>query len=117
LFADDFQFYFPKFGMGKGKADLSELAKGLSGTLKSVSHDFSSMKFLEGSNFVVVEGTTRGVHMDGTAWSGGETAGGRFCNVFEFRVDGLIKRVHIYLDPDYAGHDADRFLWGTNRTW
>lgn len=117
LFAEDFQCYFPKFGIGKGRADLAELATGLSGTLISVSHDIGSMKFFEGSDFVVVEGTTQGVHVDGTTWSGGETAGGRYCNVFEFRDDGLIKRMHIYLDPDYAGHDVDRFLWGVNRNW
>jgi hypothetical protein len=43
--------------------------------------------------------------------------GGHFCNVFEFRGD-LISRVHIYLDPDYAGEDQPRFLWGLDgRTW
>jgi len=38
------------------------------------------------------------------------TPGGRFCSVFEFR-DGKISRMYIYLDPDYAGVDSDRFLW------
>jgi hypothetical protein len=117
LFADEFQFYFPKFGIGQGKADLAELAQGIGATLKSITHDINSMKFLEGDNFVVAEGTTKGVYHDGTAWSAGETAGGRFCNVYEFDRDGLIKRLHIYLDPDYAGHDKDRFLWGTSRSW
>lgn len=117
LFADDFQFYFPKFGIGKGKAELYELAKGLSSTQKWASHSPDSMKFFEGRDFVVVEGTTKGVYQDDTMWSGGETPGGRYCNVFEFRDDGLIERVHIYLDPDYAGHDGARFLWGTNRSW
>ena len=116
LFADDFQFYFPKFGVGKGKAELAELASGLGATVNSVSHDLNAMKFFEGPNFVVAEGLTKGVHNDGTAWQGGKTPGGRFCNVFEFGDDGLIQRLYIYLDPDYAGHDADRFLWGKTRS-
>ncbi|MFM0341774.1 nuclear transport factor 2 family protein [Paraburkholderia fungorum] len=117
LFADGFQFYFPKFGIGHGKAEFTELATGLIGSLKSISHDIEAMKFLEGSNFVVVEGTTEGIYGDGTAWSGGRTAGGRFCSLFEFRDDGLISRMHIYLDPDYSSKDAGRFLWGAERQW
>jgi hypothetical protein len=117
LFTEDFQFYFPKFGIGRGEAEFTELASKLLGTLKSISHDIGAMKFFEGPGFVVVEGTTEGEYGDGTRWSGGKTPGGRFCSVYEFREDGLINRVHIYLDPDYAGHDSDRFLWGTSRTW
>ncbi|RQR27554.1 nuclear transport factor 2 family protein [Burkholderia sp. Bp9142] len=117
LFTEDFQFYFPKFGVGRGKAEFTELATKLLGTLKSISHDIDAMKFFEGPDFIVVEGTTDGEYGDGTRWSGGKTSGGRYCSVFEFRDDGLIERMHIYLDPDYAGHDSDRFLWGTNRTW
>lgn len=117
LFANDFQFYFPKFGIGHGKAELAEMAQGLRTTIQSVLHDMGALKFLAGSGFVVVEGTTTGVHADGTHWAGGATPGGRFCNVFEFRDDGLIQRMHIYLDPDYAGHDSDRFLWGKARVW
>ena len=50
------------------------------------------------------------------AWAGGETPGGRFCNVFHFR-DGKIDRIYVYLDPDYGGEDRDRFLWGSDRRW
>lgn len=117
LFTDDFQFYFPKFGIGHGKAEFAELATKLLGTLKSISHDISALKFFEGPNYVVAEGITQGEYGDGTRWSGGETAGGRFCSVYEFSSDGRIQRMHIYLDPDYAGHDSARFLWGTSRTW
>jgi hypothetical protein len=35
---------------------------------------------------------------------------GRWCDVFEIR-DFLIQRVFIYLDPDYAGTDTDRYPW------
>ena len=37
-------------------------------------------------------------------------AAGRWCDVFEIR-DFLIQRCFIYLDPDYAGKDADRYPW------
>ncbi len=54
--------------------------------------------------------------MKGGQWKGGETPGGRFCNVFEFR-DDRIARVHVYLDPDYLGEDEPRFRWGHDRRW
>ena len=54
--------------------------------------------------------------MTGKSWAGGETRGGRICNVFKFR-DGRISSLHIYLDPDYTGEDEARFRWGKNRQW
>lgn len=55
--------------------------------------------------------------MKGQEWAAGETPGGRFGNVFEFR-DGLISRVYVYLDPDDLGEDEARFRWGREvRTW
>jgi hypothetical protein len=38
------------------------------------------------------------------------THAGRWCDVFEVR-DFLIQRCFIYLDPDYAGLDTDRYPW------
>ena len=35
---------------------------------------------------------------------------GRWCDVFEIR-DFKIQRCFIYLDPDYAGADTDRYPW------
>lgn len=116
LFTDDVQIYFPKFGLTRGKSGLLELAEGLSGTLGELAHDLSTFRYHVAKNTVVVEGTTRGRDRAGNRWSGGETPGGRFCSVFEFR-EGLIARMHIFLDPDYTGRDRDRFLWGTDRRW
>ncbi|WP_018440920.1 nuclear transport factor 2 family protein [Trinickia symbiotica] len=117
LLSDDFKFYFPKFGLGSGKAEFKEFVTGLMSAVKSITHDIGGMKFFEGENIVVVEGVTRGVYHDGTSWSGGETPGGRFCSIYEFSGDGLIKRMHIYVDPDYTSRDKDRFLWLGNRQW
>ena len=41
---------------------------------------------------------------------GTDRGAGRWCDVFEIR-DGLIQRCFIYLDPDYAGKDTERYPW------
>ncbi len=45
-------------------------------------------------------------------WQAGspQWGAGRFCNIFEI-WDFKIQRLHIYLDPDYAGRDTDRYPW------
>jgi hypothetical protein len=37
-------------------------------------------------------------------------AAGNWCDVFEIR-DWKIQRVFVYLDPDYAGRDTERYPW------
>ena len=58
-----------------------------------------------------MEGTSHGEHKDGP-WRAGvpDWGAGRWCDVFEIR-DFLIQRLFIYLDPDYAGKDRDRYPW------
>jgi ketosteroid isomerase-like protein len=117
LFTEDVELYFPKFGIGRGKDQLLSAFGGLMQSLQRITHDLSSLAFIEEGPRVAVEGCTSGVTSDGTAWVCRETPGGRFCSVFTF-ADGRIARMHIHLDPDYAGKDADRFLWGREgRTW
>ncbi|SRR6266542_1173635 len=116
LFTEDVQIFFPKFGIATGKDAFRELGAGLLSSLRELVHDLSDFKYVVGRNTVVVEGTTRGTARSGDRWEGGETPGGRFCSTFEFR-DGLIARMHIYLDPDYTSLDRERFLWGTDRRW
>jgi hypothetical protein len=116
LFTEDVQIYFPKFGIATGKTAFGDLATGLLGSLKSIAHHISDFKYVVGSDSIVVEGTTHGADREGAEWSGGKTAGGRFCSVFEFRGP-LIARMHIYLDPDYTSRDEKRFLWGHDRRW
>ena len=62
-----------------------------------------------GSDTFACEGTSYGEHMDGP-WRAGLTHAGRWCDVFEVR-DFKIQRCFIYLDPDYAGLDTDRYPW------
>ena len=117
LFTEDAEFYYPKYGRGVGKAALGEIAAQLGKIRTQVEHDVDSYLFIGAGDRVAVEGTTRGVLQDGRRWAAGETPAGRFCNVFEFR-DGLIKRLHVYLDPDIAGAHEDGFLWGREgRRW
>jgi ketosteroid isomerase-like protein len=117
LMTEDVELYFPKFGIGRGKAAFGEFAVGVGRVFESVEHDFRTYSFFCSGMTLVVEGTTRGRMKNGSSWAAGETPGGRFCNVFQFRGD-LISRVYIYLDPDYVSEDTPRFLWGREgRTW
>ncbi len=117
LFTDDFDFYYPKYGRGKGAEQLMEVVAGLGQRVQLVEHDPSTYLFLPSGNHVVVEGTTRGVLTSGATWAAGETPSGRFCNIFEFR-GGKIQRLAVYLDPDYLNEARGAFLWGQEgRAW
>ena len=64
---------------------------------------------MTGTDVFAVEGTSAGEYKDGP-WRAGVTHAGRWCDVFEVR-DFLIQRCFIYLDPDYAGRDTQRYPW------
>lgn len=118
LFSDDVEIYFPKFGVGNGRAAFADMAKGFRTAIERIAHHRDTFQIIEQGDHVVVEGTTFGTGHNGKAWHGGQTPGGRFCSVFQFREtpDGLkICRMHIYLDPDYTGDNEDGFLWGKDR--
>jgi len=115
LFDEDAEIYFPKFGFGFGRHSLFELVQGFEGSLEYIRHDYESLTFIPSGDYLVVEGTSQG-KMSGKSWAGGQTPGGRFCNLFKFR-DGRISNLHVYLDPDYTGEDEARFRWGRNRPW
>ena len=115
LFHDEAEIYFPKFGTGFGRQSLFEMVKGFDGVLEFIQHDYDKLTFIPAGDYVVVEGTSRG-RLSGKTWAGGETPGGRFCNVFKFRGD-RISSLHVYLDPDYTGEDIPRFRWGVDRKW
>jgi hypothetical protein len=112
LFANDAQVYFPKWGLANGKKEIGRLFDDVGGTLKSIVHQYESLNFIfSGSDIVACEGTSFGEHRDGQ-WRAGvpEHGAGRWCDVFEIR-DWLIQRCFIYLDPDYAGRDKERYPW------
>ncbi len=117
FFADGFQFYVPKFGIGHGLADFMEMAAGFGSAYHGIAHVIDLVADCGGA--VLVEGRTSGRDAAGNAWRGGETPGGRFCSVFDFDADGLIARMHVYLDPDYTSQDRERFRWtrGQAQRW
>lgn len=110
-FTPDFEFYVPKFGIGRGPSSFYEMVEGVKATRSRSGHHHDSFKIIEAGDKVVVEGTTEGLGLNNVAWCGGKTPGGRFCSVFEFDETALIRRMYIYLDPDFTGADKDRFLW------
>jgi hypothetical protein len=111
LFTRDFEFYFPKYGVGRGPEEFREFAAGLWDAGLKSQHHRDELRFIVSGQQVIVEGATTGSDAGGRTWDGGKTPGGRFCSVFDFTDDGLISRMFIYLDPDYTSLDADRFHW------
>jgi ketosteroid isomerase-like protein len=110
LFADDAQVYFPKWGLADGKAAIERLFGEVGGTLAGIRHDYAYFNYIFQEDTVVVEGTSSGQTAGGASWRAGVTPAGRWCDVFEIR-DWKIQRLFIYLDPDYAGADTERYPW------
>jgi len=116
LFADDAQVYLPKWGLAAGKEAIGKLFGDVAATITLIKHDYGTLNWIfSGGDTIVVEGTSSGEHRDGP-WRAGapEWGAGRWCDVFEIR-DFRIHRVFIYLDPDYAGKDTQRYPWLATR--
>jgi hypothetical protein len=111
LFTPDFEFFFPKYGVGRGPEEFREFASGLWGAGFKSQHHRDELEYMASGRHLVVEGATVGSDAAGRSWDGGKTPGGRFCSVFDFSDDGLISRMFIYVDPDYTSLDTDRFHW------
>ncbi len=110
VFADDAQVYFPKWGLATGKEQVGQLFTDVGGTIEAIRHDYANFNWImTGTDMFAVEGTSYGEHRDGE-WRGGVGHSGRWCDVFEVR-DFVIHRCFIYLDPDYAGKDTERYDW------
>ena len=104
LFADDAQVYFGKWGLANGKEQIGQLFGDVGATIESIRHDYANFNWImTGSDLFACEGTSYGRHQDGE-WRAGVTHAGRWCDVFEVRD-------FLYLDPDYAGKDTDRYPW------
>lgn len=117
LFTPDFQFYSPKFGIGQGLAMFGEFGSGA--IVREIRHPADTMLILVDGDHVAVEGLTEGRTANEIVWKGGETPAGRYASIFHFNGDGLIDRMHIYVDPDFEGSDAAGFRWerGEAQRW
>lgn len=110
LFDDNADMCYPKWGIAQGKENIGRLFADLAPMFTAITHNLESLKFYVDGDVVVVEGTTAGVMSDGREWRGGVSPGGRWCDVMEIR-DFKIQRVFVYLDPDYASQDLERYHW------
>ena len=110
LFAEDAQVYFPKWGVATGKAQIGKMFGAVGGRHQGDPPRLRELQLdHDRHRHVRLRGHVYGEHHDG-AWRAGVTHSGRWCDVFEVR-DFLIQRCFIYLDPDYAGLDTDRYPW------
>jgi len=107
LFTEDAEIFFPKFGRARGKEALARLGGALEAQLESLEHDIEGLRYIVAGDFIAVEGQERGVMRDGKHWPDGIISEGRFCDVFEFE-GSLIRRIYIYVDPDFTNADGDR---------
>jgi SnoaL-like domain len=111
-FAEDAEVYFPKWGIAKGKAEITQMFTDVGGTLKAIKHNYDGFNwYMSGGDSFAVEGTSQGEHRDGP-WVADQPkwGAGRFCDCFTVS-GGKITRLFIYLDPDYAGKDTARYGW------
>lgn len=107
LYTEDVEIYYPKFGFEKGKNGIRNFGKVMGSHLQSLSHDIDNFKYVISDHTIVVEGTESGTTRSGKKWPDYKISHGKFCNVFEFEGE-FIKRVHVYVDPDFASEDTDR---------
>lgn len=114
LFTDKVELYFPKFGFAYGKEGLKEFGQTIGSFISGLTHDIANFNYITSANFVAVEGTEKGTTASGKSWPDYNISFGKFCTIFEFE-DTRIKRVHIYVDPDFTSADTDRITILKNR--
>ena len=107
LFTDDVVFFFPKFGTAHGKAAMAQFVERIATDAAHIQHDIAQLSFTAEGDRIAVEGREWGTTADGRTWPDGTVSQGRFASVFEFE-GALIKRMSIYVDPDFTNEDQRR---------
>jgi len=107
LFTDDVELYYPKFGFEKGKEGIRNLGKVIGKHLQRLSFDTAKFNYHMSDKAIIVEGVENGRTQTGEEWPDGTIAFGKFSSVFEFEGN-LIKRMHVYVDPDFTSADSER---------
>lgn len=108
LFAEDAQLLVPKWGEAFGREEIESHFRDVSSAISSIRHHYGSFNYVIQDATVAVEGESHGVTGGGVEFRAGVTHAGRFCDVFEIR-DFQIQRLFVYLDPDYASADTERY--------
>lgn len=105
LFTDDAVVFLPKWGLATGLDEVRRMFADVGRGLAGIKHDLDGLNVITQGDTVVLEGTSAGSLPDGGTWDES-----RWCDVFEFS-GGRIRRLHIYLDPDYCERDTARYPW------
>jgi hypothetical protein len=111
LFDENAEIWFPKWGV-TGPGEVPKLFSDLGGHIAAIEHVMDQFKYYVAGDVVIVEGQTRGRLANGESWSNEPSAQGKFCSVFTFEA-GVIKKMWIYLDPDYADQTNSLYAWLT----
>jgi hypothetical protein len=109
LFDENAEIWFPKWG-ATGPGEMPKLFGDLGSHIAAIEHVMDTFKYYVAGNVVVVEGQTRGRLANGESWANEHPAQGKFCSVFTFE-DLKIKKMWIYLDPDYADQTSSLYGW------
>ena len=96
LFAEDAEVFFPNWGVAIGEEEIKKLFSDLGGMVEEFRHHQAYINWIIQGDMVVAEGSSEGKLKTGERWSDS-----KWCDVFEIR-EGKIKRLYIYLDPEYS---------------
>ncbi len=96
LLDEDAEVFFPNWGVARGKQEYTELFSDLGALVEDFKHHHAYINWIIQGDMVVAEGSSEGKLKTGETWSDS-----KWCDVFEIR-DGQIKRLYIYLDPEYS---------------
>lgn len=103
--SSDLEFYFPRFGVGRGAESYTKLMRGLSAYWEQVDYDVDNFSYIAAGSNVVVEGTLSGRLPGGVSFRGH-----RFCAVLEVK-NNVITRLYFYADPDMASQQPSPVVW------
>lgn len=107
LFSDDAEVWAPydtpdgKHSIAVGKKEYKELFDTLAEMVEEIEHNHAYFNTTVDGDKVIIEGTSKG-KLASDKWAE-RWEESRFVDIFEIR-DNEIKRLYIYLDPDYSSY-------------
>jgi len=96
LLDEDAEVFFPTLGVARGVKEYTKLFTDLGSRVEDFKHHHAYINWIIQGDMVVAEGSSEGKLKSGETWTDS-----KWCDVFEIR-DGKIKRLYIYLDPEYS---------------